>query len=157
MKEIIRKEYEASIDELKKRFPIGTVCGIDNKIARVIEINEPMAANGMASYPSVTFVVVDTDMSMDVNKLHPTAHLTDCTSRLHPTAYAAGCESQMISAAEAARRIQEFIDARTVTRDGEKYLPIEENTVKRLMQDLTKPDAEYYAAMGLYRRMIKEG
>lgn len=133
MKEIIRKEYEASVDELKEFFPIGTVCGIDNKIARVIEINEPMAANGMASYPSVTFVVVDPDMSMDVNKLHPTAHLTDCTS-------------QMISAAEAARRIQEFIDARTVTRDGEKYLPIEENTVKRLMQDLTKPDTEYYAA-----------
>ena len=133
MKEIIRKEYEASIDELKEFFPIGTVCGIDNKIARVIEINEPMAANGMASYPSVTFVVVDPDMSMDVNKLHPTA-------------YAAGCESQMISAAETARRIREFIDARTVTRDGKKYLPIEENTVKRLMQDLTKPDAEYYAA-----------
>lgn len=146
MKEIIRKEYEASIDELKERFPIGTVCGIDNKIARVIEISEPMAANGMASYPFVTFVVVDPDMSMDVNKLHPVMHLTDCTSRLHPTAYAADCNSQMISAAEAARHIREFINSRTVTRDGEKYLPIEENTVKRLMQDLTKPDAEYYAA-----------
>lgn len=144
MKEIIRKEYEASVDELKEFFPIGTVCGIDNKIARVIEVNEPMAANCMASYPSVTFVVVDPDMSMDVNKLHPTA-------------YAADCNSQMINAAEAAKRIQEFINSRTVTRDGEKYLPIEENTVKRLMQDLTKPDAEYYAAMDVYRRMIKEG
>ena len=157
MKEIIRKEYEASVDELKEFFPIGTVCGIDNKIARVIEINEPMAANGMASYPYVTFVVVDPDMSMDVNRLHPTAFAFDCTSRPHPVMYAAGCESQMISAAETARRIREFIDARTVTRDGKEYLPIEENTVRRLMQDLTKPDAEYYAAMGLYRRMIKEG
>ena len=54
--------------------------------------------------------------------------------------------SQMINAAEAAKRIQEFIDSRTVTRDGKKYLPIEENTVRRLMQDLTKSDAEYYAA-----------
>ena len=157
MKEIIRKEYEASIDELKERFPIGTVCGIDNKIARVIEISEPMAANCMASYPSVTFVVVEPGIIIDVNGLHPTAYAVDCTNRLHPVMYAAGCESQMISAAEAARRIQEFIDARTVTRDGEKYLPIEENTVRRLMQDLTKPDTEYYAAMSLYRRMIKEG
>ena len=146
MKEIIRKEYEASIDELREFFPIGTVCGIDNKIARVIEINEPMAANGMASYPSVTFVVIDPNMSMDVNKLYPTAHLTDCTNRLHPVMHAAGCESQMISTAEAAKRIQEFINSRTVTRDGEKYLPIEEDTIRRLMQDLTKPDAEYYAA-----------
>lgn len=146
MKEIIRKEYMASVDELKEFFQIGTVCGIDNKIARVIEINEPMAANGMASYPYVTFVVVDPDMSMDVNKLHPVMHTADCTSRLHPTAYAADCNSQMISAAETAKRIQEFINSRTVTRDGEKYLPIEENTVKRLMQDLTKPDAEYYTA-----------
>ena len=146
MKEIIRKEYEASIDELREFFPIGTVCGIDYKIARVIEINEPMAANGMASYPSVTFVVIDPNMSMDVNKLYPTAHLTDCTNRLHPVMHAAGCESQMISTAEAAKRIQEFINSRTVTRDGEKYLPIEEDTIRRLMQDLTKPDAEYYAA-----------
>lgn len=146
MKEVIRKEYMASVDELKELFPIGTVCYIDNKIARVIEINEPMAANGMASYPSVTFVVVEPGIIIDANKLHPTAHLTDCTSRLHPTAYAAGCESQIISAAEAAKRIQEFINSKTVTRDGEKYLPIEENTVRRLMQDLTKPDAEYYAA-----------
>lgn len=60
--------------------------------------------------------------------------------------YTADCNSQMISAAETAKRIQEFINSRTVTRDGEKYLPIEENTVRRLMQDLTKPDAEYYAA-----------
>lgn len=157
MKEIIRKEYEASIDELKERFPIGTVCSIDNKIARVIEISEPMAANGMASYPFITFVVVDPDMSMDVNKLHPTAYAIDCTSRRHPVMYAAGCESQMISAAEAAKRIREFINSRTVTRDGKEYLPIEENTVKRLMQDLTKPNAEYYAAMDVYRRMIKEG
>lgn len=82
MKEIIRKEYEASIDELKEFFPIGTVCGIDNKIARVIEINEPMAANGMASYPSVTFVVVDPDMSMEVNKLHPVMHAADCNSQM---------------------------------------------------------------------------
>lgn len=133
MKEVIRKEYMASVDELKERFPIGTVCYIDNKTARVIEINEPMAANCMASYPSVTFVVVDPDISMDVNKLHPTVHV-------------AGCPSQIINAAETARRIQEFIDSRTVTRDGKKYLPIEENTVRQLMQDLTKPDAEYYAA-----------
>lgn len=133
MREVIRKEYMASVDELKELFPIGTVCYIDNKTARVIEINEPMAANCMASYPSVTFVVVDPDMSMDVNKLHPTAYAVDCTS-------------QMINAAEAAKRIREFIDSRTVTRDGEKYLPIEENTVRRLMQDLTKPDTEYYAA-----------
>lgn len=133
MKEVIRKEYMARVDELKELFPIGTVCYIDNKTARVIEINEPMAANCMASYPSVTFVVVEPDMSMDVNRLHPTVHAADCTS-------------QMINAAEAAKRIQEFINSRTVTRDGEKYLPIEENTVRRLMQDLTKPDAEYYAA-----------
>ena len=146
MKEIIRKEYEASVDELKKFFPIGTVCYIDNKTARVIEISEPMDANCMASYPSVTFVVVEPGISIDVNKLHPTVHAADCTNRLHPTAYAADCNSQMISAAETARRIQEFIDARTVTRDGKKYLPIEENIDKRLMQDLTKPDAEYYAA-----------
>ena len=133
MKEIIRKEYEASVDELKEFFPIGTVCGIDNKIARVIEINEPMSTNCMASYPYVTFVVVDPDMSMDVNKLHPTVHATDCPS-------------QMINAAKAAKRIQEFMDSRTVTRDGKKYLPIEKDTVRRLMQDLTKPNAEYYAA-----------
>lgn len=133
MKEIIRKEYEASVDELKKFFPIGTVCGIDNKIARVIEINEPMSANCIASYPSVTFVVVDPDMIVDVNKLYPVTHASDCNS-------------QMISATETARRIQEFINSRIVTRNGEKYLPIEEDTVRRLMQDLTKPDAEYYAA-----------
>ena len=133
MKEIIRKEYMASVDELKERFPIGTVCYIDNKTARVIEINEPMGANCMASYPSVTFVVVEPDIIIDANKLHPTVHAADCTS-------------QMINAAEAAKRIQEFINSRTVTRDGEKYLPIEKDTVRRLMQDLTKPDAEYYAA-----------
>lgn len=133
MKEIIRKEYKASVDELKELFPVGTICYINNKTARVIEINEPMSTNCMASYPSVTFVVVDPDMSIDVNKLHPTVYATDC-------------DSQMINAAEAAKRIQEFIDSRTVTLDGEKYLPIEENTVRRLMQDLTKSDAEYYAA-----------
>lgn len=133
MKEVIRKEYMASIDELKERFPIGTVCYIDNKTARVIEINEPMDANCMASYPSVTFVVVETGINIDINKLHPTVHAADCPS-------------QMINAAEAAKRIREFIDSRTVTRNGEKYLPIEENTVRRLMHDLTKPDAEYYAA-----------
>ena len=133
MKEIIRKEYKASVDELKELFPVGTICYIDNKTARVIEINEPMGANCMASYPSVTFVVVEPGIIIDVNKLHPTEHAADCTS-------------QMINAAEAAKRIQEFIDSRTVTRDGEKYLPIEENTVRRLMQDLTKSDAEYYAA-----------
>ena len=93
MKEIIRKEYKASVDELKELFPVGTICYINNKTARVIEINEPMSTNCMASYPSVTFVVVDPDMSMDVNKLHPTA-------------YAADCNSQMINAAEAAKRIQ---------------------------------------------------
>ena len=133
MREVIRKEYMASVNELKERFPIGTVCGIDNKTARVIEINEPMDANCMASYPSVTFVVVEPGIIIDVNKLHPTVHAADCPS-------------QMINAAEAAKRIQEFIDSRTVTRDGKKYLPIEEDTVRRLMQDLTKPDAEYYAA-----------
>lgn len=133
MKEIIRKEYKASVDELKELFPVGTICYINNKTARVIEINEPMSTNCMASYPSVTFVVVEPDMSIDVNKLHPTVYAPDCTS-------------QMINAAEAAKRIQEFIDSRTVTRDGKKYLPIEENTVRRLMQDLTKSDAEYYAA-----------
>lgn len=133
MKEVIRKEYMASVDELKELFPVGTICYIDNKTARVIEINEPMSTNCMASYPSVTFVVVEPDRNIDANKLHPTAHATDCTS-------------QMINTAEAAKRIQEFINSRTVTRDGEKYLPIEENTVRRLMQDLTKPDAEYYAA-----------
>lgn len=133
MKEVIRKEYMASVDELKELFPIGTVCYIDNKTARVTEINEPMGANGMASYPSVTFVVVEPGVIIDVNKLHPVIYATDCPS-------------QMINAAEAAKRIREFIDARTVTRDGKKYLPIEENTVRRLMQDLTKPDAEYYAA-----------
>lgn len=133
MKEIIRKEYKASVDELKELFPVGTICYIDNKTARVIEINEPMGANCMASYPSVTFVVVEPGIIIDVNKLHPTEHAADCTS-------------QMINAAEAAKRIQEFIDSRTVTRDGKKYLPVEENTVRRLMQDLTKSDAEYYAA-----------
>ena len=133
MKEIIRKEYKASVDELKELFPVGTICYINNKTARVIEINEPMSTNCMASYPSVTFVVVEPDMSIDVNKLHPTV-------------YATVCDTQMINAAEAAKRIQEFIDSRTVTRDGKKYLPIEENTIRRLMQDLTKSDAEYYAA-----------
>ena len=133
MKEIIRKEYKASVDELKELFPVGTICYIDNKTARVIEINEPMGANCMASYPSVTFVVVEPGIIIDVNKLHPTV-------------YAPDCDSQMINAAEAAKRIQEFIDSRTVTRDGKKYLPIEENTIRRLMQDLTKSDAEYYAA-----------
>ena len=133
MKEIIRKEYKASVDELKELFPVGTICYINNKTARVIEINEPMSTNCMASYPSVTFVVVEPDMSIDVNKLHPTVYATEC-------------DTQMINAAEAAKRIQEFIDSRTVTRDGKKYLPIEENTIRRLMQDLTKPDAEYYAA-----------
>ncbi len=133
MKEIIRKEYKASVDELKELFPVGTICYINNKTARVIEINEPMSTNCMASYPSVTFVVVEPDMSIDVNKLHPTVYATEC-------------DTQMINAAEAAKRIQEFIDSRTVTRDGKKYLPIEENTIRRLMQDLTKSDAEYYAA-----------
>lgn len=133
MKEIIRKEYKASVDELKELFPVGTICYINNETARVIEINEPMSTNCMASYPSVTFVVVEPDMSIDVNKLHPTVYATEC-------------DSQMINAAEAAKRIQEFIDSRTVTRDGKKYLPIEENTIRRLMQDLTKSDAEYYAA-----------
>ena len=41
----------------------------------------------MASYPSVTFVVVEPDMSIDVKKLHPTV-------------YAADCDRQMINAAE---------------------------------------------------------
>lgn len=59
MKEVIRKEYNMSMDELKELFPIGTICYIDNKTARVIEINEPMAANNMASYPSVTFVIIE--------------------------------------------------------------------------------------------------
>jgi hypothetical protein len=68
MKEIIRKEYKASVDELKELFPVGTICYINNKTARVIEINEPMSTNCMASYPSVTFVVVEPDMSIDVNK-----------------------------------------------------------------------------------------
>lgn len=67
MKEIIRKEYMTSIDELKELFPIGTVCYIDNKTARVIEINEPANTNCIASYPSVTFIVVEPDISMDGN------------------------------------------------------------------------------------------
>ena len=48
-----------SIDELKEIFPIGTICYIDNKTTRVIEINEPMSTNYMASYSSVTFVVIE--------------------------------------------------------------------------------------------------
>ena len=119
MKEIIRKEYAASIDELKELLPIGTVCYIDNKTARVIEINEPMSTNCMASYPSVTFVVTEPVASIDVNKLYPTAYATS-----------------KINTAETAKRIQEFIDSRTITRDGKKYLPIEESTVRQLMQDL---------------------
>ena len=87
MKEIIRKEYKASVDELKELFQVGTICYINNKTARVIEINEPMSTNCMASYPSVTFVVVEPDMSIDVKKLHPTV-------------YAADCDRQMINAAE---------------------------------------------------------
>lgn len=67
MKEVIRKEYMTSIDELKELFPIGTICYIDNKIARVIEINEPADTNCMASYPSVTFVAVEPDISMNGN------------------------------------------------------------------------------------------
>lgn len=133
MKEVIRKEYVASVDELKELFPVGTICYIDNKTARVIEISEPASANCMASYPSVTFVVIEPnsgDMNIDIGKFHP-AHIS---------------VKQQIDVAETAKRIQNFIDARTVTRDGEKYLPIEENTVRRLMQDLTKPNAEYYAA-----------
>lgn len=67
MREIIKKEYVASVDELKELFPIGTICYIDNKTARVIEINEPADTNYMASYPSVTFVVVEPDISMNGN------------------------------------------------------------------------------------------
>lgn len=67
MKEVIRKEFMASVDELKELFPIGTVCYIDNKTARVIEINEPVDTNCMASYPSVTFVVVEPGISMNGN------------------------------------------------------------------------------------------
>ena len=59
MKEVIKKEYNMSIEELKELFPIGTICYIDNKTTRVIEINEPMSTNCMASYPSVTFVVIE--------------------------------------------------------------------------------------------------
>lgn len=47
-----------SVDELKEIFPIGTICYINNKTARVIEINEPMDTNCMESHPSVTFVVI---------------------------------------------------------------------------------------------------
>lgn len=131
MKEVIRKEYVASVDELRELFPIGTICHIDNKTARVIEINEPMSANCMASYPSVTFVVVEPnsgDTNIDIGKFYP-AYL-----------------KQMIDVVETTKRIQNFIDARTVRgADGIKYLPIEENTVRQLMKDLTKPNAEYYA------------
>ena len=127
IKEVIRKEYVASVDELRERFPVGTICSIDNKTARVIEINEPMSTNCMASYPSVTFVVIEPDMNIDIGKFHP-AHF-----------------KQQIDAAETAKHIQNFIDARTVTREGVKYLPVDENTIRRLMQDLTKPNAEYYA------------
>lgn len=68
MKEIIRREYNMSVDELKEIFPIGTICYIDNKTARVIEINEPMAANDMASYPSVTFVVTEPHINIGNKK-----------------------------------------------------------------------------------------
>ena len=47
-----------SVDELKEIFPIGTICYINNKTARVIEINEPMDTNCIESHPSVTFVVI---------------------------------------------------------------------------------------------------
>lgn len=53
-----------SVDELKELFPIGTICYIDNKTARVIEINEPADKNGMTSHPSVTFVVVKPGIDM---------------------------------------------------------------------------------------------
>lgn len=68
MKEVIRKEYNMSIDELKEIFPIGTICYIDNKTARVIEINKPMSTNCMASYPSVTFVVIKPCISTNNSK-----------------------------------------------------------------------------------------
>lgn len=74
MKEIIRKEYMASVGELKELFPIGTICYIDNKTARVIEINEPADTNCMASYPSVTFVVVEPGININANKMYPVAH-----------------------------------------------------------------------------------
>lgn len=67
MKEVIRKEYMTSVGELKELFPIGTICYIDNKTARVIEINEPADTNCMASYPSVTFVAVEPDINMNGN------------------------------------------------------------------------------------------
>ena len=45
---------------------------------------------------------------------------------------------------EVSERIKNFIDARTIKISGTKYLPVDDNTVRRLMIELSVPAEEYY-------------
>lgn len=45
---------------------------------------------------------------------------------------------------EVSKRVQNFIDARSINIDGERYLPVNDDTVYHLMMELVIPNEEYY-------------
>jgi len=56
---MIIKEYVLSIDELKKKFPIGSIQIIDGKKCSVKEYGLPQSATNLATYPQVIFEEIE--------------------------------------------------------------------------------------------------
>ena len=53
------KEYVLTLDELKKKYPIGLTCFIDNEECCVLGYEQPQASVCMASYPRLVYKVVE--------------------------------------------------------------------------------------------------
>ena len=51
----MRKEYMLSLDEIEKKYPIGTIQIIDGEKCIIIGYEEPQASICMASYPKIIY------------------------------------------------------------------------------------------------------
>lgn len=49
-----------------------------------------------------------------------------------------------IEVREAAKRVKNFVNSRTILRDGERYLPVDEDIMYQLLVELVIPNEEYY-------------
>lgn len=59
MGKIKTKEFMMSVDELKKKYKIGTIIQENGEKYKVLRIEKPMNTTCFASYPTVIFEKID--------------------------------------------------------------------------------------------------
>lgn len=64
---IKKKEYVLTLDELKKKYPLGLTCFIDNEECCVLGYEQPQASVCMASYPRLVYEVVEKVSEVEQN------------------------------------------------------------------------------------------